>query len=69
MAKIEKYRIVELPEIKDPFQEFMKSLSGDARATIGKFMMGDDYKYFKTISNLKNGSQIQARMPYDISIH
>nr|WP_319401065.1 signal peptide peptidase SppA [uncultured Carboxylicivirga sp.] len=67
-AGLEKYRLQELPEIEDPFTTFMKGLSGEAKMFIGKSIMGDDFKYLETIEALKNGAQIQARLPYDITI-
>ena len=69
MANIEKYKIVELPKIPDPFEMFIKELTGDAKMFIGKSIMGEEYKYLKAIENLKNGYQIQARMPYEIELN
>ncbi|TAJ15080.1 signal peptide peptidase SppA [Marinilabiliaceae bacterium JC017] len=66
---LEKYRIVELPEIPDPLQEFIKELTGEAKMFVGKSLMGDEYKYLETIENLKNGSQIQARIPYNLEVN
>ena len=68
-AGLEKYRIVELPKIPDPFEKFMKELTGNVKMFIGKSIMGDEYKYLQTIENLKNGYQIQARMPYDVEVY
>ncbi|MCU4174516.1 signal peptide peptidase SppA [Carboxylicivirga sp. N1Y90] len=67
-AELEKYRIVELPKIPDPMEQFIKELSGEARMFIGKSVMGEEYKYLKAIEELKNGHQIQARMPYNLEI-
>ncbi len=68
-AEIEDYRIVELPEVEDPIEQFMKELTGEARMFVGKSLMGEEYKYFKTLENLKQGYQIQARIPYNIDIN
>ncbi len=68
-AGLEKFRIVELPKIPDPFEQLLKELTGDVKMFIGKSVMGDDYKYLQTIENLKKGYQIQSRMPYDITIY
>ena len=68
LAKLEKYKIVELPKIEDPFEKMIKELTGDVKMFIGKSIMGDEYKYLRTIENLKNGYQIQARVPYDIEL-
>jgi protease-4 len=65
---LEKYRLVELPEIPDPFQQLMKDLSGEAKMFIGKSIMGEEYKYLETLKSLKEGYQIQARLPYMVEI-
>nr|WP_321406142.1 signal peptide peptidase SppA [uncultured Carboxylicivirga sp.] len=67
-AGLENYRIQELPEIEDPVQAFLKGISGEAKMFIGKSIMGDEFKHLQTLESLKNGAQIQARLPYDISI-
>lgn len=68
-AGLDQYRLLELPEQKDPFQELLKGLSGEARMFIGKSILGDEYKYLETFESLKNGQQIQARLPYNLEIH
>lgn len=67
-ADLEEYRVVELPEVEDPIQQLMKDLTGEARMFVGKSLMGDEYKYIQTLENLKNGYQIQARIPYNLEI-
>ena len=68
-AGLEKYRVVELPEIPDPFEQLIKELTGEAKMFIGKSIMGEEYEYLHTLENLKNGHQIQARMPYNIEVY
>jgi protease-4 len=68
-AKIEKYRTVGLPKLKDPFEQFMKNLSGNVKASIIKNEMGDSYRYYKEFDNIKNMQGIQARVPYRISVY
>ena len=67
-AGLEKYRILELPEIEDPVQAFIKGLSGEAKMFIGKSIMGDEYKHLEMLESLKSGAQIQARLPYNITV-
>ncbi|WP_439182999.1 signal peptide peptidase SppA [Carboxylicivirga taeanensis] len=67
-AELEEFRLVELPEVEDPVQQFMKELTGEARMFVGKSLLGSEYKYFQTLENLKNGPQIQARIPYNLEI-
>jgi len=67
-AELEEYRLIELPKAIDPVEQFMKELSGEARMFVGKSLMGEEYKYIQTLENLKNGYQIQARIPYNLEI-
>jgi protease-4 len=69
MAKLEDYRIEELPEMLSPMEQIMKDLTGEASAKIGFMLLGEDYKLFKTINSLKTAYPIQARIPYEISIN
>lgn len=68
-AGLEKYRVVELPEIPDPFEQFIKELTGEAKMFVGKSIMGEEYEYLHTLENLKKGHQVQARMPYNIEVY
>jgi protease-4 len=68
-ARLETYRIVELPKIPDPFEQLIKDLTGDARMFIGKSLFGQEYEYLQSIQNLKEGQQIQARLPYNIKVY
>lgn len=67
----EDYRIVELPEVLPPFEQFMKDLTGDAKAYMKNFFRGSsEYgKILQTIENLKNAYPVQARMPYELSLN
>jgi len=67
-AGIESYRIVNYPEAKDPFEMIMKQLSGDVKAKILKSELGEDYRYYKQINELKYFTGVQARMPFEIII-
>jgi protease-4 len=69
MAKLDNFRIVNLPKLKDPFEELMKEISGSAKATFMKDEMGEGYKYYEQLRGLISQRGILARMPYDIDIH
>ena len=69
MAELETYRIVELPEMKSPFDKILEELTGGAIAKIERMMLGEEYHILKTINHLKSGHPIQARMPYDITVY
>lgn len=69
MAGLDKYRITELPEQEDPFTEMMKGLTGDAKMFIGKAILGDDFEHVKILKSIQGKSQIQARLPFDITLN
>ena len=68
LAELEDYRIYELPEQKDPFQELLEQLEGDMQTSLIKYQLGDQYKYYKTIQDIKHLKGVQARMPYQFVI-
>lgn len=68
MAKIDNYRIVNLPKLKDPFEELIKELSGSARAKLMNDEMGETYRYYEQLREIVSQKGILARMPYDIEI-
>ncbi len=61
-AKLTEYRIVNYPEISNPFQKFMSKLTEEAKL----YLMPQEYKallpYAKTFEQLKNNSGIQTRL-------
>ena len=67
-AGLEDYRIVNYPEVTDPFEMIMKQLTGDVRAKIIYKELGDDYKYYRHLRELRNMTGIQARIPFDLMI-
>lgn len=69
MAKLDNFRIVNLPKLKDPFEELLKEFSGSARASFMKDELGENYKYYEQLHSILSQKGILARMPYDIEIH
>ncbi|MDO8928619.1 MAG: signal peptide peptidase SppA [Bacteroidota bacterium] len=69
MANLDNYRIVNLPKLKDPFEELLKGFSGSARASFMKDEMGENYKYYEQLRSIISQKGVLARMPYDIEIH
>ena len=68
LAELGDYRIYELPEQKDPFQELLEQLEEDMQTSWIKYQLGDQYKYYKTIQDIKHLEGVQARMPYQFVI-
>lgn len=64
MAGLEKYRIVEYPEQKDPFQELIRQITGEIRmSSIPKELHGIYYTW-KEMKELKERWSIQTRLPF-----
>ena len=69
MAKLDNYRIVNLPKLKDPFEELMKEFTGSAKARFMKDELGETYKYYDQLRGVVSQRGILTRVPYDIDIH
>ncbi|UTW65131.1 signal peptide peptidase SppA [bacterium SCSIO 12643] len=68
-ANLDGYKLKELPELKDPIDEFIKNLQSEMSVKYLKSTFGDSYKYFNIIDNVQNMKGIQARMPYVIEFY
>jgi protease IV len=68
LAKLEKYRVTELPEQKDPFTMIMEELGNDKSSRILKAELGDNYVYLNYIREISHMKGVQARLPFQISV-
>ncbi len=69
MAKLDTYRVVNLPKLKDPFEELMKEFTGSAKAKFMKDELGESYKYYQEMRGVVSQRGVLARIPYDVDIH
>jgi protease-4 len=69
MAELEQYRTVGLPRLKDPFQQFLKGLSGDVRTRVLKQTLGNEARYYLNMKEALKMEGIQARIPYKIEVY
>jgi protease-4 len=69
MANMENYRVISLPEQKDPFTELMDDLTGEPNEVRLKAELGVFYPYYKEIKSLSNMEGIQARLPFSLEIY
>jgi len=70
-AKLEEYKILELPKQKEPFEELFKNMF-DKDAMIEKKLkheFGSGYENYQRLQNVLKYKGIQARMPYDVVIY
>ncbi|MDP4265970.1 MAG: signal peptide peptidase SppA [Bacteroidota bacterium] len=68
LAKLKKYKIVELPKQEEPFSLLMKYLSGEAETYLIKYELGDNYRFYNDVKSVLHMSGAQARLPYYITI-
>lgn len=70
LAEVENPKILKYPTKKDPFQEFMKQMNGEARAEVAlKEELGILYPHYKQIQRVLDMQGIQMALPYEIEIH
>ena len=68
-AKIQHYRIKELPKQKDTFEELMKSFSTKMQNSILQSKLGETYHLWENFSRESHANGIYARMPYNVEIN
>lgn len=66
---VENYRIVSLPVQKDPFEELLKSLTGDIKLKLFGDGAGTFQRHLETLRDVIENQGIQARMPFDLNIY
>jgi len=69
MANIEQYRVVGLPKLKDPFQQFLQEFSGNMQARFVEKALGQEARYYYNFKEAVKMEGIQARIPYRIEVY
>jgi protease-4 len=64
-ANLTDYKIINLPEEKDPFEKILKSFGASASTYMVKQQLGEDYKYYEQMKKAVNYHGIKARMMWD----
>jgi len=68
LAKIKDYRILSLPEQKDALQQIIDELTGNNPSSAIREALGEDYRYFQYIREIREMKGMQARMMIDLGI-
>jgi protease-4 len=68
LAEIEKYSIMELPELTDPYTKLLKDITGEARIRFIERELVILSEYIDQLQELSQLSGIQARLPYILNI-
>ena len=69
MAGLENYRVFELPEQKNPFQELLEDFGMQARMKMVQQELGPLYPYFEKVKELEKMEGIQMRMEQEVNFH
>jgi protease-4 len=68
-AKLDNYRILELPFVEDPVMKFFRKLSGEKEQDVVEKVLGPSYKYYQQMDHLMNMNKYQTRIPYEIEVY
>ena len=67
-AKLKAYKVVEYPEMLDPFKSLMENTTEKVKTYYAKQELGDNYPIFQQIKSAITRSGVQARMPFEIKV-
>ncbi len=68
LAEVDKYRIIELPEQKNPLQQFIDDWTSNAKISAIEQEFGSITKYIKPLKSLTEMKGIQGRLPFEMII-
>jgi protease IV len=68
LANLSDWRLISLPEQKDPLEEIFDRITGNNTSSILEKELGENYKYFKSINEVRQMKGVQARMPFELVI-
>ena len=69
MAKIQSYRVVEYPALKNIFRTIVEDFMTNSEDTYLKWKLGESYRIYQTVKRVEKISGIQARLPFEIYIN
>jgi len=68
-AKLDNYRILELPFVKDPLEKILDKIGGKSKEAAIEAVLGESYKYYKQVERVRNMRNYQTRIPYEIDVY
>jgi protease-4 len=69
LAKIDHYRITNLPKLEDPIERIIKELTGEVKQSLIKAELGENYKYVEMAKKLQNIKGAQTRLPFELQVY
>ena len=67
--KIDDYKIIEYPAIKEPFQELIETLQEDMSAMLFSDELDNLFSHYSTALNMVKSKEVQARLPFEIEMN
>ena len=67
LSNLQNYRIVEYPEIRDPFEVFFETLYDDASVKLIGTDFNDIIQHYSNAISLIKNNKIQTRLPFEIN--
>ncbi len=67
-AKLEDYKVVEFPEIMDPFKSFIENTADKIKMHYAKQELGVHFYLYEQIKSAVAKSGVQTRMPFEIKV-
>lgn len=69
LAGVETYSIRELPAVEDPYTKLISQLTGEVKMSLLRKELGESFRFYKELMEIREMSGVQARMPYLIEIY
>jgi protease-4 len=69
LAKVSHYKLIALPEQKDPFTKILSELAGDAEQSFVKHHLGNSYLYYEKLNSFVGTNGIQTRIPFIVDFY
>lgn len=69
LAHIKNYRLMSLPEQKDPFQVIMDAIMDKNTSSMIEKELGENYQYYKYLKEIQEMKGVQARMEFNLQIN
>jgi protease IV len=69
LAETKDYRVVAMPEQKDAYQQIMENFFGSKIRSSLQRELGEDYRYYELLKEVRELRGIQARLPFDITLN
>lgn len=69
LAKLKSYKILSLPEQKEPLQQIIDEIFGNSPESRIQTVLGEDYKYYRILKDIRGMKGVQARCLYEFDIN